>query len=135
MSESYTGSCNCGGVRYGVTGELSDIIVCHCGQCRKQTGLYYATIQIENENFHLHSDTTLSWYPSSDKAERGFCHRCGSALFWRPLTHSHISILAGTLEGDIPSVFAKHIYCNDKANFYKILDDAPQFDHTGNPLN
>ena len=42
MSEITKGSCNCGGVKWQVEGEMRPVIACHCGQCRKQTGLYYA---------------------------------------------------------------------------------------------
>ena len=134
MEKKYKGSCNCGNIRYEVTGPLSDITGCHCGQCRKQTGLYYAAVHVENENFDLQSESTLSWYRASDEAQRGFCNNCGSSLFWRPNTHSHTSILAGTFDDDIPSIFAKHIYCNDKASFYTLTDGVPQFDNNGNPF-
>ena len=42
MADEHSGSCLCGGVRFKTTGKLRDVVACHCSQCRKQTGLYYA---------------------------------------------------------------------------------------------
>lgn len=135
MNNIYKGSCNCGGVRYEVRGKLGNIIACHCGQCRKQTGLHYATIQVAFEKFKFVCQDTLVWYRSSDIASRGFCHKCGSSLFWQPESKSHISILAGSFDDDIPSTFGKHIYCNNKAGFYELNDNVPKYDDVGNVID
>jgi hypothetical protein len=35
------------------------------------------------ENLEFTRDDGLTWFESSDFAERGFCSQCGSSLFWR----------------------------------------------------
>jgi hypothetical protein len=45
------GSCLCGGVRFEITGPLSNPMNCHCSQCRKQHGAPFRSrvgVQIEN---------------------------------------------------------------------------------------
>jgi hypothetical protein len=74
----FTGGCLCGAVRYRLTGPLSDVVVCHCTQCRRQTGHVSADTSVALERLQLERDTTLSWYRSSDRVERGFCRVCGS---------------------------------------------------------
>jgi hypothetical protein len=79
----------------------------------------------------LTSADTLRWYRSSAAAERGFCAHCGGNLFWRALGGDTISVTAGTL--DIPTglTLGKHIYVEDKGDYYVINDSAAQFPGTG----
>ena len=45
------------------------------------------------------SDTTLTWYDSTDTVQYGFCRVCGSTLFWRASDKpNHLSVTAGTLD-------------------------------------
>ena len=37
-----TGSCECGAVVFELSGKLRDVVACHCGQCRKTSGHYWA---------------------------------------------------------------------------------------------
>ena len=51
-----TGSCLCGGVRYQVTGPVHDVTACHCTQCRKQSGHFWASSWAADEDFELLSE-------------------------------------------------------------------------------
>ena len=74
----------------------------------------------------LVSDQSLSWYQSSASAERGFCQRCGSSLFWRPVADEHVSIMAGTLDETDGMGATGHIYVEFKADYYDLNDGLPQ---------
>jgi len=125
MTEVTRGSCNCGGVTWEATGELRDVLACHCGQCRKQTGLYYAATNVRDDRLTLVSDTTLKWYDSSDKAKRGFCANCGSALFWKHEDEDSTSLLVGAIDGPTKLSISDHIFVRDKGDFYTIDDGKP----------
>ena len=125
MTKITKGSCNCGGVRWEAQGELPPIVACHCGQCRKQTGLYYAATNVADECLALTSDNTLKWYQSSPKAKRGFCSECGSALFWKHEDDAFTSILAGSIDGASGLEISEHIYTADMPDWYKITDGNP----------
>lgn len=129
MPQTATGSCLCGGVRFAVSGPLRHVIACHCSQCRRWTGNFLTTTNCRSADLHLESDGTLSWYRSSDEAERGFCARCGSPLFWRRTTGAGewISISAGSLDPPTGVRLAQHIFVADKSDFYDIADDVPQY--------
>jgi hypothetical protein len=43
------GSCLCGGVSFVVTGELRPADTCHCVQCRKQSGHYFASTNVPRD--------------------------------------------------------------------------------------
>ncbi len=133
MNSEHTGGCLCGNVTFKVTGSLRDVIGCHCGQCRKQTGLHYAATQTADEALHVTDRGHLTWYRSSDNAKRGFCGKCGSALFWKHDDDPHTSILAGSFDEPSNLKLTCHIFVGDKGDFYEIADDLPQFPQSGRP--
>jgi len=121
------GSCLCGSVKYRVDGPLREVVACHCQQCRKQSGHFYAATDCADEHLTIEDGGTLRWYSASDFAKRGFCGKCGSALFWRRNDGSETSILAGTLDDDGGIKLTTHIFCADKGDYYEINDGLPQF--------
>ncbi len=116
-----TGGCLCGAVRYVVRGPLRDIIWCHCGQCRRQTGSALAASATRRANFHLQSAETLRWFASSANARRGFCSQCGSVLFWECDGAAHIAIAAGSLDDGRGIRISGHIYAAHKAPWEEIV--------------
>ena len=122
------GGCMCGGVRYEVRGALREVVACHCSQCRRSSGHFVAATGASSDRLTLTRTDSLAWYASSDRAERGFCSRCGSSLFWRPRKGdaSWTSIMAGTLDGPTHLKIAKHIFVADKGDYYAITDGAVQ---------
>ena len=83
---------------------------------------------VASENLSLISSDTLSWYKSSEVAERGFCCICGGNLFWRPFGEDTISVAAGTLDTPTHLTLIEHIYVADKSDYYEINDDLPKKD-------
>lgn len=121
-----TGACLCGAVRYAVDGPLRPVVLCHCTQCRRSTGHFMAATAARQRDFRLLSEDSLRWYASSAGAQRGFCARCGSTLFWQAHGRDYISIAAGSLDGATGLVSACHIYVADKGDYYSITDGVPQ---------
>jgi hypothetical protein len=94
-----TGRCECGGVRYCVSGDLRDVYDCHCGRCRRITGHYLAATAAPTDQVTLLAARTLTWYAPDETVEYGFCNHCGSTLFWRAHANPEsLSIAAGTLD-------------------------------------
>ena len=73
-------------------------------------------------------DKTLSWFrdPDGDWAERGFCSRCGSNIFWRRDGADNISITAGTFDEPNTLSLGGHIFVANKGEYYAIADGLPQ---------
>ena len=125
---SVKGSCECQGVVFELIGELRDVVFCHCSQCRKTSGHYWAATQVSKGNLNLKKATSLSWYDSSDKARRGFCSVCGSSMFYERKGIDKISVSAGSLEIPTSLDRMRHIYVASKGDYYDISDDLPQFE-------
>jgi hypothetical protein len=111
-------------------GTLRDLIYCHCGQCRKQSGHFYAATAVDQANLQITCQGDLRWYAASAFAKRGFCGTCGSALFWQPNEGSHIAILAGSLDDPSPLRAAYHICTEDRPAYYTLGDGLPQHLHS-----
>mgnify|MGYP001204868345 CR=1 FL=1 len=131
MTEKHTGSCLCGGVAFEVTGPMRPVIACHCTQCRKSTGHYFASTAAPAAMVRFLSEETLSWYRSSPEAERGFCARCGSSLFWRRVGSDTLSILAGAIDGATGLAIDRHIFAAWKGDYYEIPPGVPVFAEGG----
>jgi len=125
---SVKGSCDCKGVVFELSGELRDVVFCHCSQCRKTSGHFWAATQVLRDNLNFSKASSLSWYDSSDKARRGFCNRCGSSMFYERKGVDKISIAAGTLEAPTFLDQMRHIYVASKGDYYDISDNLPKFE-------
>ena len=76
----HTGGCQCGAVRFRVTGALDDASICHCRMCQKAFGAYYEPLVSTR-------GAVLEWtrgaprhFQSSNLVRRGFCADCGTPL-------------------------------------------------------
>ncbi len=124
----HAGGCLCGAVRYEIRGALRDVIACHCSQCRRTSGHFAAMTRTPSTNLTLNSAKGLTWYRSSDTAERAFCRFCGSNLFWRQFAHDDTCITAGTLDMPTQLKIVEHIFVADKSDYYEIHDQVPRKD-------
>ena len=95
MSEKRQGGCLCGDVTYEISGDVSDAIACHCRQCAKTSGHFAVNFTCAPEQIEIADSGSLTWFRSSDDAERGFCNRCGSSLFWRSESEPEFYVAAG----------------------------------------
>ena len=127
-----TGGCLCGEVRYEVRGPLRDVVNCHCSMCQKVYGSYGAHTKARKVNITLTREDGLSWFKTSNVAERGFCRNCGSSLFWRPFELDATGIAAGSLDSPTGLHTMGHIFVGEKADFYDIADAHPQFAASSN---
>ena len=79
MTQTMTGGCQCGRVRYEAEVAGDEAYWCHCKMCQKATGgIAAAFVQVP-----VAAVTWLSepdWYASSPIAKRPFCSACGSPL-------------------------------------------------------
>lgn len=125
MEEDHQGACLCGAVRFATRGPLREVIACHCSQCRRQTGLYYAATNVSLDRLTIEGEESVTWYRASETARRGFCRVCGSALFWQSNYGDYMSIMAGAFDKPTGLSIGYHIYCDDKGDFYDIDDGRP----------
>jgi len=122
-----SGTCFCNAVRFQIMGPLRDVINCHCSQCTQLYGNYGSHTKVHNKNLEITKDQGLTWYRISEKTRRGFCSSCGSGLFWKVDALDTTCVVAGSLENPTGLKTTGHVFIEDKADFYEITDEHPQF--------
>ena len=127
------GSCLCGGVKFEITGALSQARNCHCSMCRKVQGAAFRSrVSVRVADFAwVRGEDLVTYYESSKGNYRGFCRVCGSPIHSKFAdTPSHYGLPLGTLDDD-PGVRPEiHIHVASKAPWFTITDDLPQFPET-----
>jgi hypothetical protein len=118
------GSCLCGAITFTATGPARDPAACHCSQCRKQSGHYWASVQVLDENLTITGSPR--WYAASETARRGFCPTCGSFLFWKGQDDPDTGVALGALEAPTGLRLERHIFTADKGDYYEIADQVRQ---------
>ncbi len=122
----YSGGCLCGAVRYQISGQMRDVMYCHCEQCRRTSGHYVAASACASDDLSFTQSEGLRWYRSSDVAERGFCSQCGASLFWRTEGRDAVSVMAGTLDAPTGLKATSHIFVEAASDYYTLDDGLPQ---------
>lgn len=126
----YKGSCLCGQVQFEITGEISDIVYCHCSLCRKAQGSAFATngnVNAREFNFIQGADN-LTQYESQPGHSKYFCKTCGSPVMsLNDKMTDIIRIRLGSIETDITERPTCHIFTDSKANWEHISDELPQY--------
>lgn len=103
MTQTMTGGCQCGRVRYTVQADPDEAYLCHCKMCQRATGgvaAAFAGVEQGDAEWQVEPD----WYDSSPIAQRSFCSHCGSPLGFRFREGStKMDLTIGSF--DDPSVF------------------------------
>lgn len=120
----HKGSCLCGAVHYEVEGELSPPDACHCSQCRKQSGHFWASTDVPRSAVTVHGSDKVTWFQSSEKVRRGFCSICGSVLFWDPIRKDRFGISMGSFDLPTGTKLHMHIFVANKGDYYDIGEDG-----------
>ena len=60
------GSCLCGEVKYEISGEVGEIVHCHCQSCRKAHGSAFSSVaSVSDTDFSLFIKEPLGCFESS----------------------------------------------------------------------
>ncbi|MGO8062310.1 GFA family protein [Rhizobium johnstonii] len=91
-----TGGCQCGAVRFRISGKLGRPSICHCRMCQKQFGGFFSALVTAPEEGMEWTRGEPSYFQSSVNIERGFCSNCGT-----PMTYRHpggLELAIGTFD-------------------------------------
>ena len=124
---SKTGGCLCGAVRFTLTEAPTEYGACHCSMCRKFSGGIELGIRAMTDEITWDADEELATYTSSEWAERGFCRKCGSSLFWRLTAPGPIqgmlSLSVGALDSMDGLEFNTEVYIDHKPQSHEFAGE------------
>ncbi|MEM8776298.1 MAG: GFA family protein [Pseudomonadota bacterium] len=120
-----TGSCLCGANAFELNAEPGPLHACHCGQCRKYSGHFSASIEFEREDMRWIIQGELGRFTHEKGASRVFCKTCGCKL-WFEGADGWMSLEAGIMDQPTRTQLSEHIFVADKGDYYELTDGLPQ---------
>ena len=128
LEETRAGGCLCGAVRFEAKLSSHNFGACHCEMCRRWTGSALLGMSLPADAIVWTGEEHISRIQSSDWAERGFCRRCGSGLFFRVTAESEwagkIELPIGLLDDPNGLTFTNEIYIDHKPDGYAFAGDG-----------
>ncbi len=138
MSDSITGGCLCGKIRYTVSQPLQSIIACHCTHCQKASGAgasHNAVVPASAVSFtsglpKLYEDIAQS----GNILKRFFCGDCGSPIYSQREKVPEMMVLkVGTLDDSAHMKLVMNIWTNS-ARPWMPMDPATECHSENRPV-
>jgi hypothetical protein len=104
-------------VRFKAAPSKPEMDVCHCGMCRRWGGGPFLSLKLVTDPA-FEGEEHIARYASSDWAERGFCRRCGTHLFYYYKPKAGYSFAAGLFDGAGDFDFNEEIFIDSKPAYY-----------------
>ena len=118
---SKAGSCLCGAVRITAANPSNKVGACHCGMCRRWGSGPFMEIDCGTE-VSFEGEENITVYDSSSWAERGFCSKCGSHLFYRLKETNQHMVSVGLFDEQGDFIFETQVFIDRKPSFYSFLN-------------
>ena len=114
MTTRLAGGCQCGGVRYEITGAPLDLYVCHCRECRAQSASAFGiSVIIARTGLRVIRGAPRSWSRTTAAGhvmDCWFCADCGTRLWHVTRNGDTLSVKGGSLDTPPDLSQAKHIW-------------------------
>ncbi len=96
------GQCQCGNIRYQLTGEPLTLYICHCLHCQKQSSSAFGmSLWVNRDEIEFLSGEPKIWATRGDSGATkicAFCGNCGSRIYHASDNdQKQLSLKAGTL--------------------------------------
>ncbi len=120
-----SGGCLCGKVNFTLSEPPATIGACHCAMCRTWSSGPFLAVHPKQAP-DIQGAEHVTWYKSSDWAERGFCAGCGTNLFYRLLGDTPMyAVSAGALKNAPGLKLVEQIFIEEKPAYYDFAGDVP----------
>lgn len=128
-----SGKCLCGAVTFNAKSTNVSVGACHCDTCRTWGGGPFMGVDCGTDIVYEGKDS-IEVFASSEWAERGFCKKCGTNLYYHlKQTGQHI-VPAGALDGESQFVLDHQIFIDQKPEYYRFKGEKKMHNMTGADL-
>jgi hypothetical protein len=134
MGFPQTGGCQCGAIRYEITGPPVTVYACHCTECQTQSGSAFAMAAvIPGESFRITKGSPAMFARAINPAktmECWFCAACGTRLYHMPggTSYSNRNVKPGTFDDTSWLVPAIHFWTRSAQQWVAIPDGATRYE-------
>lgn len=118
-----TGQCLCGSVKIFAAQANTSVGACHCNMCRQWTGGPLMAVDCGND-VSFEGAEHITCFTSSEWAERAFCKKCGSHLFYKLTISGQYIVPVGLLDMPQPLAFDHQIFIDEKPEFYCFANET-----------
>ncbi len=113
-----------------MSGEFGPIWICHCPFCRRIHGAAFTTVGLmARSSFRW---TSSSAEPATFKTPLGsvrhFCENCATPVCNFPAEPALLCLVVASLDEDLDQAPWAHVNLENKASWFTIADDLPQFE-------
>ena len=119
------GACLCGETRFTARTINPKLGACHCTMCRKWGGGALMAVDCGTDVTFV-DEANIALFSSSDWAERGFCRKCGTHLFYRIKASGQHIMPVGLFDEDGKIVFDHQIFIEEKPSYYSFADETEE---------
>ncbi|RJG05548.1 GFA family protein [Noviherbaspirillum cavernae] len=121
------GGCQCGEVRYEISGEPIFAAICHCSMCRRANAAPAVAWAMFHESQLRFSKGEVKTYASSSEAQRGFCERCGTQIsFTATFLPELIDVTIGSLDDPESVQPTLHYWHSNHLSWVEFSDNLPR---------
>jgi hypothetical protein len=134
MNFPQSGGCQCGAVRYEITGPPVTVYACHCTECQRQSGSAFAMAAvIPKESFRITQGSPAMFARQTGPAktmECWFCAACGTRLYHVPggASYPNRNVKPGTLDDTSWLAPAIHFWTRSAQQWVVISEDVTSFE-------
>lgn len=118
------GGCLCGAVRFTARDVHTEFHVCQCRMCQRWGG--GPAFAVETGSMEFEGADALVRFASSDWAERGFCGRCGSNLFYFLKPRNQYMAWTGAFDDPTQFTLTGEIFVDEPHAHFAFAGDHPR---------
>ena len=122
-TNAITGGCLCGAVTITANSPADGFGACHCGMCRKWGGGPLMAVNCGTD-VAVSGEENVAVFNSSEWAERGFCNKCGSHLFYRLKAGGAHIIPVGLFDDGPDLPFTSQVFIDEKPPNYTFANET-----------
>ncbi len=119
------GQCLCGAIKISASSESNGVGACHCRSCRRWGGGPFMEIDC-GQAVTIEGEEHLTVFDSSDWAERAFCNKCGSHLFYRLKENGQHMVPIGLFEDRDDLAFTHQVFVDERPSYYQFANKTKE---------
>ena len=133
MGETLAGGCQCGGLRYEISGEPIAVVACHCRDCQCQSGgAFGMSMLVPREAFRFRSGEPRTWTTEADSGATKdcvFCPDCGTRIYNAVSSMpAMFNVKPGTLEDTSWLEPSMHVWLSQRQPWVPVPEGARCFE-------